>query len=202
MSDPKTARDRRAPRPPARVTPDRLERYAVWYLERWPASRARLESQLARRLADSTRRHGPPPADPEEAAAWIAAAVRKCAAAGLLDDDAYARARARTLFRRGKSRRAITADLTRRGLPADAVAAALRDLAAQEDGPAADLVAAVLLARRRRLGPFRTRAPQDRDDARALGALARAGFDRMLAHRVLAMTRNEAEAILAEADPW
>ena len=55
---------------------------------------------------------------------------------------------------------------------------------------------ALILARKRRIGPFRTTAP---DHNRELGVLARAGFPRDVAVRALAMAAEDAEAAIREA---
>jgi len=110
----------------------------------------------------------------------------------LLDDDAYAAARATSLSRRGDSLRAIRARLMAKGVAGEVVASAVGSL--QELGPDPDLAAACAFARRRRLGPFR-RAASDR--ARELAAFARAGFSRRVAVAVLACADEEAVAALA-----
>jgi len=58
------------------------------------------------------------------------------------------------------------------------------------------LVSALILARKRRIGPFRIAAA---DHNRELGVLARAGFPRDVAMRALAMPAEEAEAAIREA---
>ena len=95
--------------------------------------------------------------------------------------------RARSLARAGRSRRAVSAHLAQRGVDTPT-----RD-AAMDDNPDVELAAALLLARKRRLGPF---APAPMDPAarlRALGVLARAGFSQDTARRALATEPDEAE---------
>ena len=136
------------------------------------------------------RRHSPeavPPARP-----LIEAILTRYRESGLLDDDAYAAARATSLNRRGDSVRAIRARLAAKGVAGGVVAGAVGSL--QELGPDPDLAAACAFARRRRLGPFR-RASGDR--ARELAAFARAGFSRRVAEAVLACADEEAVAALA-----
>ena len=98
------------------------------------------------------------------------AVAKACVQAGLVDDAAFAAARARRLTRAGRSGRAIAAHLGSKGIEAEIVQAALPD-------PDREFAAALMFLRRRRMGPFRA----DHDDAtrlRDLGALARAGFSR------------------------
>ena len=63
---------------------------------------------------------------------------------------------------------------------ATAAVAALR-----EEGPDPELAAAVALARRRRLGPWRASEERAADRQRDLGVLARAGFPADVARKVL-----------------
>jgi regulatory protein len=95
--------------------------------------------------------------------------VARAARTGLIDDTRYAEARVASLRRRGGSARAIQAKLAQKGVPKDAIAAAL------EGEPEDEHTAAHALARRRKLGPYRPgeRGPyRDKD----LAAMARAGF--------------------------
>src|SRR5205807_331732 len=162
------------------------ERWALGYLGRYASSAENLRRVLMRRV----RRHSPeavPPARP-----LIDAIVTRYREAGLLDDAAYAAARATSLHRRGGSLKAIRARLRAKGVDAEVVVSAVGAL--QELGSDPDLAAACAFARRRRLGPFR-RAAADR--ARELAAFARAGFGRRVAEAVLACADEEAAAALA-----
>ena len=94
-----------------------------------------------------------------------------------------------SLRRRGLSERMIRLKLKEKGLSDDTIREALAQWAADapEDG---DLQAAINLARRRRLGPFRPTENRAERRDRDLAALARAGFDGDTARRVV-----DAEAI-------
>jgi regulatory protein len=94
----------------------------------------------------------------------------------------------------GRSRRAITAHLAQKGVDA----ATVREAVPHDAG--AELDAALQFARRRRIGPFASEdeAPADREERRAverkaLGALARAGFDWNVCDRVMRMSREDAD---------
>ncbi len=114
--------------------------------------------------------------------------VARLAAAGAVDDAAFAAARARRLARAGKSRRAAAAHLAAKGIDAATAAAVL------PADPEAELAAALILARRRRIGPFRQNAPPDAAGARReLAMLARAGFSAETARRALHLHRSDAE---------
>ena len=168
------------------IDTDLLERWALGYLEHYASSAENLRRVLMRRV----RRHAPEAVQP--ARPLIEAIVTRYREAGLLDDAAYAAARAASLHRRGDSLRVIRARLATKGVAGEDVAGAVGAL--QELGSDPDLAAACAFARRRRLGPFR-RAPSDR--ARELAVFARAGFSRRVAEAVLACADEDEVAALA-----
>ena len=136
--------------------------------------------------------------DAESVAAQAAAArtivpdvVRRLVAAGAVNDAAYAESRVRSLVRAGRSRHAVAAYLAAKGVdPATARAALPHD-------DASELAAAVVLARKRRIGPFRLGdSPDEPGRRRELGMLARAGFSQDVARRALAMDTDAAETLV------
>src|SRR5690606_12453184 len=138
-------RARGTARPP---TPDRLRRRALYYLERFAASRARLRLVLRRRaLRDAVALELP--AAPVEAA--IEALLDDLERLGLLDDRVFAEGRARHLAGKGRSPRRIAQELAARGVAEPLVADVTARLAAQS--PDLELETAIAFARRRRLGP-------------------------------------------------
>jgi regulatory protein len=120
-----------------------------------------------------------------------------------VNDSAFAASRARRMTRAGRSRRAILAHLAHKGVDAEIVrVAAPRDASAELD-------AAIAFARRRRIGPFarEEELAVERDarrdaERKALGAMARAGFDFGVCERVLRMNREDAEERLRERDDF
>ncbi len=175
----------------ARPTEATLHEAALAYLSRYAASRAGLTRALDRRCERWARAAGT-----EDAAAALPAlrlavreVVARLAAAGAVDDAAFAASRARSLGRSGRSRRAIAAHLAARGVAGDEARAAL------PDDPEAELAAALALARRRRLGPFRD-PDTAADPRRELGVLARAGFAQDIAARALHTDADTAAALV------
>ncbi len=162
---------------PRKLTATALQNAALFYLERFGTSAENLRRVLLRRVERSARVHG---TDPEAGAALVGELIARYRASGLLDDQAYAEGRAQSLHRRGVPGHGIRLRLRAKGVNDDDIAAALQGLA---DGSAD--AAAVNLARRRRLGPFRepTRRAALRD--KDLAAMARAGFDLDTARRVI-----------------
>jgi regulatory protein len=180
------------PVPPIRPAPDTasLHEAALNYLARYATTEAGLRQVLQRRI-DGWARQAAGEDDVGERAsaakALVAGVIARLVELGLLNDAAFAETRARGLALSGRSHRAIAARLMAKGIAPDDARAVL---------PEGELVSALILARKRRIGPFRTAAPEHN---RELGVLARAGFPRDVAVQALAMAKDEAEAAIREA---
>jgi regulatory protein len=178
------------------MVPDRaaLHEAALSYLARYAASAAGVRRVLHRRIdrwaaqAEGDRTEiAVAVQEAKLVAADILAALVK---AGAIDDAAFAESRARSLARGGRSGRAIAAHLLRRGINPE-LAAANGGLTSEEE-----LAAALALARRRRIGPFRTKAADPTVLHREAGVFARAGFSRSVAQAALEMPSDTAEGII------
>jgi regulatory protein len=157
------------------VTLAYLERAALYYLERYASSSQNLRRVLARKVERRCRERDE---DPAEAMALVDEVVGKALSGGYVDDKVYAQGRVAALRRRGGSARGIAMKLAAKGVDRELVEAALADEHTDE------ITAALALARRRKLGPFRTRdraLHRDRD----LAAMARGGFSFDVARRVV-----------------
>jgi regulatory protein len=172
-----------ARRPPPPISEASLHEAALRYLERYAASAEMVRRVLDRRVERAARAGI---AARAEGARLIARVIARLTAARLLDDAAFAARRADGLTRRGGSARAIRARLAAQGIARAAIDSALAARAGEPGD--AELAAAVALARRRRLGPFRT-ADRAVHRQRDLGVLARAGFAHDVAHRVVDAAR-------------
>jgi regulatory protein len=175
-----------------------LQNAALDYLARYAATEAGLRRILERRIDRWLRRAGD--ADRETIAAQASAArvavrevVARLVAAGAVNDAKYAENRARSLVRSGRSRRATDAQLRAKGVDSATVQSVLPEDAETE------LAAALVLARKRRIGPFRRGAAADEAGRKQeLGVLARAGFPQDVARRALAMDPDQAETLVNE----
>ncbi|MGF1275928.1 RecX family transcriptional regulator [Acetobacter pasteurianus] len=186
-----------------------LREAALAHLARFGTTRHGLEQVLLRRIARWEKQALKAGADTEEVAE-AAQALRPIVAEiseemvrlGAVDDASFATARARRLVRSGRSGRAVQAHLAARGVEADLRDAALQDAVEGFSAAQRELCAALVLARKRRMGPFAT--PYIADDEadteqalarrhKALGVLARAGYARDVAEQVLDMSPTEAE---------
>jgi regulatory protein len=202
----KNAKDKqRDPKRPRKVTRDYLMNYATWYLERFAASRARLEKLMRAKIRLSVAEHG---TDPDEAVHWMNAVLSACEKAGFINDGAYARGRARSLLRKGKALRVIAADLSARGIASDQIDDALRDLRAETDqaayedvrGTDPNIAAAAAYARRRRLGPWRRPDIRAEKRDKDMAALARQGFGYDTATRIINSDLDELDDLLSMID--
>jgi regulatory protein len=164
---------------PRKASERMLRNVALFYLQRFGASAASLRRVLLRRVERSARVHN---TDRGEGAALVEAVVAGCITAGLIDDKAFAAARAARLHRRGKPAHAIVAHLHGKGIARELIDEVLADLGREAGG---DLAAAVNFARRRRLGPFRAAGKRADADEADLAAFARGGFSYAIARRVL-----------------
>ena len=159
----------RAQRP---LTPLRLERYAAWYLERYPAPSPHLRKMLHRRMDRAE--------DCQVDGSHVEAIIARLVQAGFVNDVQYAADKARSLHRRGNAPRAIRAKLASKGLYGDVVDQAIRDL-----GEHAELDSAQTYARKRRLGAWASDSPSRERYQKDLAKLARRGFSYDVARRAL-----------------
>jgi regulatory protein len=163
------------------MTQTRLLSYARWYLERWPASEARLRRKLEERL-----QRDPPEAPPDEVAGWVDEACDQLRSQGLVQDAQLASDRLSVLARRGASARRVHEDLRRKGIQGptldDAVALA-------REG---EWDAARTWVRKHRCGRWASGERRDHtSDLRDLARMARAGFPYAIARAVLAESGPE-----------
>ena len=173
--------------------PDAASLYqaALNHLARYAATEAGLRRVLRRRLDRWARMQ----ADPEAAAPAVADArqaievvIGRLVQAGAVNDAAFADNRARGLLRSGHSGRSIQMRLVAKGVASDVA----RTVSASD--AETELAAALVLARKRRIGPYRAIEPVEiAVRIKEMGQLARAGFSRDVAERALDMTREDAE---------
>ena len=186
---------RRADRPSDPPDERALHEAALTYLARYAASEAGLARVLHRKVDRWARLAE---GDAEEIArrsaaarAKVAGVVGRLAASGVISDTAFAQSKARSLARAGRSRRAIGVALAKVGVPRPLAEDAL------PTDELAELAAALIHARRRRMGPWSTRAGDAQETGRHLASFARAGFGQSLARRALGYDRDEAESLIA-----
>jgi regulatory protein len=170
-------------RPARPITAQYLQNTATFYLERYPSTAEGLRRVLLRRVAKAKMVDTP---IIDNVAQTIEAIVAKFVAAGMIDDQAFAQTKARALHRRGTSSRLTRQRLKLAGVDGATLDKAMAGLDQELDTnpQQREWQAAVALARRRRLGPFRDRERKEHRD-RDLATMARAGFDYGLARKVI-----------------
>jgi regulatory protein len=166
------------------ITAKYLQNAATFYLERYPSTAEGLRRVLNRRVRKAEMLQAPVMDNVQQA---IAVIVQKFVDAGMIDDKAFAQTKARALHRRGSSNKLTRQRLQHAGVDSETLAQAMAGLDEElnTDPRKRELAAAIALARRRKLGPYR--AEKDRKDRRLkdLAAMARGGFDYQLARKVI-----------------
>jgi len=174
-------------------SPNTLANAALQYLARFAASEAALRRVLQNRIRRAVSQHDDFAADRDrqtELATAIEAIIDRHRASGALNDAAYADMKVRGLRQRGRSRRAIAQKLTAQGVDSKVVNGALVAFDDGNDPEATEFAAAQSLARRRKLGPYRTTDSADdalrwKGSRKDFATLARAGFSMGVIRRVL-----------------
>jgi regulatory protein len=176
---------------PRKTTAQYLENSALYHMERFSSSAANLRRIMMAKVERSARSHD---TDREEGAAQVEDIIARFLSSGLLDDEVYATAKARSLHRRGTSSWAIHAKLAAKGVDKSAIQKALVALEGEDPDP--EFTAAIIFARRRHIGPFRRgprsgTAPEDHkpEDQKVrekeLASMGRAGFCFDMARRII-----------------
>ena len=159
-----------------------LERLALRYVERFATTRGRLTDYLERKI---------------RARGWTgevvepAAIAERMAELGYIDDRAWGEAKAGAMARRGLGARRVSGALRQAGLDiedTEAIAPAVADRA---------LEAAIVFARRRRIGPFAEQAGDRPTREKHVAALLRAGHSVTLARALANMNPGDDPAELA-----
>jgi regulatory protein len=166
-------------RKPRKATAQSLRNAALFYLQRYATSAENLRRVLKRRVERAALEYG---SDVQEGAGFVNEIIIRYRETGLLDDLVYAKAQTQSLRRRGNSLRMIFARLQAKGVAREDIELALTELDLSVTD--ADLSAAIIIARRRRFGPWRLSDRADRR-MRDLAALARRGFSYAVSKQVI-----------------
>ncbi len=188
----KRGKPRREKKPPKKITEKYLYNSGLAYLQRFPASVPHFRRIMGRKIDRSCKHHQEQ--DREECTKMLESAIATFVRQGLLNDDAYVQGMVTSLRRRGLSRQAILSKLQQKGLSQESILKTLQAYDEDRGDTNPDLTAAVRLARRKKLGCFRSK---EENLDREMSALARAGFGFDIARKVLEMDLIEAEEILS-----
>jgi len=162
------------------INPNKLEATAFHYLQRFSTSAENLRRVLMRRVLRSAYRNN---TDVGEATEWVNEVVVKMQERGLVNDRVFAEGRVHSLLGRGMPLRGIRLQLLKKGVDEDIIDDVLRS--AKEEAGDINFVAATILAKRRRLGPFSTKPNGLKNREKDIASLARAGFDIDTARRII-----------------
>lgn len=156
---------------PKPLTEKRLEKIALVHIDRYATSIENLRNVLMRRVEKSARTQN---IEKKEAEKWINIIITKLVNLRLLNDQAYAENRARSLHRSGASQKKIMSILINKGISKVDIASTISLL--ENEYFNRELMAAINYARKRRLGPYRLAEKRREKRDRDLASLARAGF--------------------------
>lgn len=156
-------------KPPPPLNDARLRALALHYVGKYATTQAKLTTFLARKIRERGWSNERPPE--------IDALTRQFAELGYINDAQFAEARSRSFVRRGYGERRLNEDLRASGIgETDAVPA-------KEHMAESTLAAAENFARRKRLGPFASKAATPEKRHKQLQAFLRAGHGFELAKR-------------------
>ncbi|KPH68543.1 MULTISPECIES: RecX family transcriptional regulator [unclassified Novosphingobium] len=170
---------------PQPLTGPRLEELALAYVARFATTQGKLRDYLQRKLHERGW--------DEEERPDIDRLIARYVELGYVDDAGWARMKAGSLLRRGYGARRVGEALGQAGLGEE-----LRD--EMRPDAAAERQAAVVLARRRRLGPFARELPDRPTREKHIAAMLRAGHRLDIARRVVEADDPEAAEQWAESD--
>ena len=165
---------------PRKVTRKSLENSAFYYLRRYSSSSENLRRILYKRAKHSAQYHG---TDVSAGQLWVNEIIEKFLANKLLDDIRYAETKCLSVHRKGGSKQTIRKKLQEKGIAPDIIEQTFTLLDQYSIDP--ELIAAAITARRRRLGPYRSRGHRNNFRERDLASLARAGFNYSIASWVI-----------------
>ncbi|MDD3288952.1 MAG: regulatory protein RecX [Alphaproteobacteria bacterium] len=175
---------------------DSLAGSAVFYLSRFAAS----EEQLRRVLNNKIRRAKI--SNPDFAAddvvqqklrEAIESIIEKHKRSGVINDENFAKMKTRSLRNGGRSASAISARLKSKGVSGDIINGALRSNEDQQEEGDPELKAAMVLAKKRKLGFFGGKSSTPEQRKKDFAVMARAGFSYEIARSVLRCDIKDSE---------
>jgi len=189
----KNFKKKRERRPPKKITERYLHNSALFYLERFAASKKHFTTVMMRKVKRSCMHHKDQSFD--DCAKLVHQLADKFEKNGLLNDDLYTDSLVNSLRRKGLSTNGIVTKMLIKGIARDKTLEALErlDTANHAHPHEAEKMAAITFARKRKIGPFFRGVKEDEDFNKSLAKLARAGFSYDISSFVLALTTEEAE---------
>lgn len=178
-------------KPPKKISERYLYNSGLAYLQRFPASSYHFKSVMMRKIDKSCRHHVEQ--NTEQCEKWLDELILKFQELTLLDDKAYLKGMMTSYRRRGLSSMQIKLKLSQKGYSTEDIQNELSQYDAQEyqteyEG---DLYAALIFARKKRLGPFdiENKKPFEK----ALASMARGGYSFEVAKKTLEISPDDLE---------
>ncbi len=166
----------------------RLDRKAISYLRLYASTEDRLKNVLGRfamrKMADE---------DPERMAGLIDKITADCVRKGYLNDRQFAERKTRIMRGQGRSHKQIQQKLYEYGI----------DASSEEKDHRAELVAGLVFARKRQIGPYSIKGGRTKEGEnwrqKHFGRFARAGYSYQIAEKIMSLnTIEEAEELTNE----
>ena len=184
----------RAKKVPKRITDTYLHNSGLYYLERYAASSNHFRTVMLRKVKRSCMHHTDQNYD--DCTKLVEDLVEKFKRTGLLNDDLYIASMVGSYRRKGLSKRMITQKLMMKGVESETVQDYLskHDEQKHEDTQGAELKAAAIHCRKKKLGAYG--GPNSPEADKQLARLARAGFGFDIAKKALALSEDEIHDII------
>lgn len=176
-------------KPPKKISERYLYNSGLAYLQRFPASSMHFRSVMMRKINKSCRHHTDQ--DMGQCAEMLETLITKFQELALLDDTAYLRGMIVSLRKRGLSSAQIYNKLQQKGYKQGDIEIELKkhDQDEYNTEHGGDIHAALIFARKKKLGPFDIL--KKRDPEKSLATMARAGYSYDVAKKTLTMTKKD-----------
>lgn len=174
---------------PKRITETYLHNSGLYYLGRYAASSKHFRTVMLRKVKRSCQHHTDQNYD--ECTKLVDDLIKKFEQSGLLDDDIYIASMVSSYRRKGLSQRMITQKLIIKGIDGSLAQSYLShyDEKEHDDTYHAELKAAAVFCRKKKLGAYSGRNSPEQE--KQVARLARAGFGFDIVKKVLNMNEEE-----------
>lgn len=178
-------KSRTAPKPPKKITEKYLYNSGLAYLQRFPASTHHFRVVMGRKIHKSCRHHTEQ--DKDTCLSMLEKVTQQFIELGLLDDQAYLKGMVYSSRRKGLATQMIIQKLTIKGFDQNRIKQEIdqydQDYVHDDNG---EYMAALTLARRKRLGPYLPETMIDKKTPdKQMAALARAGFSYDIVKKIM-----------------
>lgn len=176
-----------------KITKDRLNNIALYYLERFDSSISNLRNVLYRRVNKAKLYYDD--MDMEEILSWVDEIINKMISFGYVNDDRYAKNQIEKFIAKGNSVRSIKSKLQAKGISVDLINKYIEIYS--EEMKDIDLVAVVKYLKKRRFWLYRPIDKRMERKEKDMAALIRNGFSYDVVSKIFAIEEiDELEDLL------